>query len=156
MNIFDRLIEAVKFYDVSVEVKEDELTIVSRANDNRISVYEEAYYNKELTIRYVAYTVCFSTQHRHFDYLDDVEEYVLAILQDNVLPIEFYKEDARCFGGEISIEEYHSLTPVMLTEKYGYCIDYLSQYEYEIHSWSGNYDIERKRVSDLSNSSKRQ
>ncbi len=154
MNLFNEIVEVVKSYDVSVEVKEDELVIINQLNDNRLLVYEDVYYNKELTTRFVSYCVVFSTQHRHFDDIedvDDIKKYVLSILNDDVLPIEFYSKGERRFGGELSRSEYQSLTLSKLSERFGYISDYLSQFEYEIHSWSGDYDTGRKSVSDLSN-----
>ena len=70
--------------------------------------------------------------------------YIRMILTDEVLPIEFYLHGERRFGGEIKKTDYDGLTMEFLAGHYGYSVEYLSQFEYEVHSWSGRYNVERQ------------
>ena len=151
MKLFETIIHAMTDYDVSVEVKEHELTIVNQENGNKLHVYEDMGYSQDMTICYVEYIVEFSTQHHHFDAddEDDILEYILAILNDKVLPLEFYMNGKRRFGGEIEAEGLDKLSVPFLAQQYGYASDYLLAFEYEIHSWSGKYDTGLRRVADL-------
>ena len=133
MKLFDAIVDAVTTYAVSVEVKEHELVIMNSDNSNKLYVYEEEYFSQDMQDRFVRYIIAFSTQHRHFDAdeQDEVLEYILAVLNDKVLPLEFFKDGKRGFGGEINSDEY------------------MMSLEYEIHSWSGKYDTGIRKVSEL-------
>lgn len=152
MKLFETIINAITDYDVSVEVKDHELVIINSDNGNDLYVYKEEYYNdEEMTDLFVEYIVEFSTQHRHFsaDDEDDIIEYVLAILNDEVLPLEFYKDGERRFGGEIYLEDLDKLSVSFLAQEHYYSTDYILSLDYEIHSWSGKYDTGLRRVADL-------
>lgn len=152
MKLFDTIVSAMTDYDVSVEVKENKLVIINRKNGNDLYVYKEEYYNdEEMTDLFVEYIVGFSTQHCHFsaDDEDDIIEYVLAILNDEVLPLEFYKDGERRFGGEIYLEDLDKLSVSFLAQNHYYSTDYILPLDYEIHSWSGKYDTGLRRVADL-------
>ena len=71
------------------------------------------------------------------------------IISDTVLPLEFYFDGKRRFGGEIRKDESDKLSVSLLSDRYGYSSDHLMQFDYEIHSWSGQYDTGLKHVSDL-------
>lgn len=117
----------------------------------QIEVLEEKYYSKNDSITgsendsFVDYTVCFFTQHAHFEDFDDALEYVEAIIADEVLPIEFYLNGEDCFGGEITQADFDELSDELLAAEFGYFAKDLSLFEYEIHSWSGRYNTERRR-----------
>ncbi len=151
MKLFDAIVNAVTAHDVSFEVQEHELEIMNYNNSNKLYVYEEEYFSQDMKDRFVQYIVAFSTQHRHFDAdeEDEVLEYILAILNDEVLPLEFYKDGKRRFGGEIEVEELERLSVSSLSKYYGYTSDYLLSFDYEIHSWSGKYDTGLRKISDL-------
>ena len=110
---------------------------------------EEEYYTNDKSGRiFTVYTVRFSTQHMHFDTLMDVEKYIRLILSDEVLPIEFYQSERSRFGGEIRNEDFEHITVENLAQWFGYTPEYISQFEFEVHSWSGKYDLKRKKVSE--------
>lgn len=137
-----------KIYAIDFTVEEDEASIVNPDNGKCIKIYSEKYYSKDGKEAFSEYIVCFATQHRHFDELDEVEEYIHEILKDEVLPIEFYVADKRGFGGEIEKAELETLTFALLAQQWGYSTEYLSARDYEICSWSGKYDSGRKKVAD--------
>ncbi|MBQ3264156.1 MAG: hypothetical protein IJH07_00120 [Ruminococcus sp.] len=155
MKLFEMIVDAVIDYDVSAEVKEHVLALVNHDNGNKLYVYEEEYYSQDMTEHFVEYIVQFSTQHRHFsvDEEDDIIEYVLAILSDEVLPLEFYRDGQGGRGGEIYLEDLDKLSVSFLAEQFYYTsdhlLDYLLSLDYEIHSWSGKYDTGLRKVSDL-------
>lgn len=151
MKLFETIVNAITDYDVSIEVKDHELVIINSDNGNKLHVYEDEGFSQDMTIRYVDYIVEFSTQHRHFDAddEDDILEYILAILNDKVLPFEFYMDGKRQFGGEIGLEDWYKLSVSYLSKWIGYPSDYLLSFDYEIHSWSGKYDTGLRRVADL-------
>ena len=151
MKLFETIVNAITDYDVSIEVKDHELVIINSDNGNKLHVYEDEGFSQDMTIRYVDYIVEFSTQHRHFDAddEDDILEYILVILNDKVLPFEFYMDGKRRFGGEIKANDLDNLSVSFLARQYGYTSDYLLSFDYEIHSWSGKYDTGLRRVVDL-------
>ena len=151
MKLFETIANAVTDYDVSVEVKEHELVIMNSDNSNKLYVYEEEYFSQDMKDRFAQCIVVFSTQHCHFDANEDDEalEYILAIMNDKVLPLEFYMDGKRRFGGELAEEELDNLSVSFLSKHYGYTSDYLLSFDYEIHSWSGKYDTGLRKVSEL-------
>ncbi len=124
-----------------LETEKDRAVLINRLTGGCINVYEEEYYTDEQKVEtFVRYTVEFSTQHRHFQDLDDVEEYICLILTDEILPIEFCYHGERRFGGEVRRDDLEGLTAEWLADQFGYTADYIKQFDYEIHSWSGKYD----------------
>ena len=104
----------------------------------------------DTTPEYTEYTVSFSTQHRHFSSLEKAEEYIRLIISDEVLPIEFFESNRARFGSEIRKNDFDDITTEKLAQIFGYTVEYLSQFEFEVHSWSGKYDLKRTKVSELS------
>ena len=151
MGFFSNIINAVSDYDVTVDATEDCLTIVNKNNGNELTVFMEEYLTQDMKNHFYEYIVQFSTQHCHFE--EDEETvaigYILSIIDDKILPLEFFSGDNPRFGGEINIDDLDDLSVSYLSNEYGYDGDYLRQFDYEIHSWSGEYDTGRKRVSDL-------
>lgn len=146
MGKWDFLKEFQKEFAFDLSLKEDGAILTNTETGESIEIFEEEY---DYTVDpkdglYVEYIVCFTTQHRHFEDLSDVAEYIRLILTDEVLPIEFYLHGERRFGGEIKKTDFYRLTIEILAGYYGYSVEYLSQFEYEIHSWSGRYNVERR------------
>ncbi|MBO4584951.1 MAG: hypothetical protein J5756_07825 [Clostridia bacterium] len=150
MGFYDNIIKAVSDYNVTVNTTEDVLTIVNN-NGNELTVFMEEYLTQDMKDHFYEYIVRFSTQHRHFEEDEEaaVIEYILSILDDKILPLEFFSGDNPRFGGEIKLDDLNKLSVSYLSNEYGYAGDYLRQFDYEIHSWSGEYDTGRRRVSDL-------
>ena len=142
--------EICKSYDLQIHCTDDTIVLRDSKSDAFIEISQDEYYTdskKEKT--FSEYTVQFSTQHRHFDSLEEAEEYVRLILSDEVLPIEFFDSNRPRFGGEIGKDDFDVLTPESLTKWSGYTADYLLPLEFEVHSWSGKYDIKRMKFSEL-------
>lgn len=151
MELFDMIGKELSAYRVMIDITDDTLTAVNPDNNNKLSVYREKYYTQDMKDCFVEYIVEFSTQHRHFsaDEADEIIEYILMIISDTVLPLEFYFDGKRRFGGEIGKDESDKLSVSFLSDRYGCSSDHLMQFDYEIHSWSGQYDTGLKHVSDL-------
>lgn len=147
MGKWDFLYDIQKVFAFDLSIKNDEVKLTNRNTGESIEVFEEEYSSADSeTDSFIEYTVCFSTQHRHFEDLSNVKQYIIQLLNDEVLPIEFFLHGERRFGGEIKITDYDGLTIDFLANHYGYSVEYISQFEYEIHSWSGQYNTERRRI----------
>ena len=133
--------------NVKYEVKDEKMIVYNVDNSNYLEVIEETYSSK--TDSFIEYIVSFSTQHSHFDNIGEVLEYMNSIMGDQVLPIEFYYNNEKRFGGEITLEQFTSLSITLLADIFGYSEEYISKYDYEIHSWSGKNDIERQPIINL-------
>jgi len=149
MEKWDFLNNIQKLYAIELRMKDNMVSIVNLNNEKCINIYEEKYYSADGQDVFIEYIVCFATQHRHFEELDEVEEYAYMILQDEILAIEFYDSDERRFGGEIEKADYETLSQTLLAQRWGYFIEYLSANDYEVYSWSGKYDSGRKKVADI-------
>ena len=147
MGKWDFLYDIQKAFAFDLSIKYDAVKLTNRNTGESIDVYEEAYPSCDSeTDPFIEYTVYFSTQHRHFKELDNVKQYIMQLLQDEVLPIEFFLLGKRRFGGEIKKTDYDGLTIDFFANYCGYSVDYISQFEYEIHSWSGQYNTERRKI----------
>ena len=155
MTLFEALIQALSGYDVDFEIREHELAVVNRGNGNVLSVFEDESFSLDRKERFVEYIVQFSTQHCHFDaewmgeLLESILEYIKEILDDQVLPLEFFLDGKPRFGGEFKAEDLDRLSVSYLADEYGFIRADLLSLDYEIHSWSGKYDTGRRRVADL-------
>lgn len=143
MSKWNFLYEIQESIDFDLSFKSDRVTLTNRNTGAHIDIFEDEFSIKETEESFTEYIVEFSTQHRHLEELSEVEEYVRLILADEILPIEFYCNNERCFGGEISKADYEQLSIEHLAELFGYITEYISQYTFEINSWSGKYNIER-------------
>lgn len=118
--------------------------------DNKVIIYNKN--NKYIEVikdNEDEYLVSFETQHCHLNDIDDIFNYIERIRSDDLLPIEFYLDDKRKFGGDISKEMFNELSINSLVDYFGFDEDTLSNYNYEVHSWSGKYDVERQPVRNL-------
>lgn len=152
MMLKNVLSELADKYRLDLTVDDNKAVLSDPKTGEQIDVYEEKYYPKKYFSTgseddvYVQYIVCFSTQHVHIDDLSEVPEYIESILTDEVLPIEFYLNGERRFGGEIKRADFDGLSAKFLAAYYGYSVEDISRYEYEIHSWCGRYNTGRKRI----------
>ena len=146
MPLFDTISNAVKPYDASVIIRENELTVTNRQNGRQIQVFRETYKSQDGTDRFTEYIVEFSTQHRHFE--DDEEEeiidYILSIMLDEVLPIEFFCNGQRRFGGELDRKKNSGADPAKWLTDVGCDAAQYTPLSYEINSWSGRFDTGKK------------
>ena len=65
---------------------------------------------------FTPYIVYFAFQHAHICDEENVIEYINEIIDGNVLSIEFFRNGARCFGGDISPEELKDLSYTALAQ----------------------------------------
>ncbi len=137
----NKLIEELKKINTKYEFKDNKIIIHNEINNNCIEVLEET--NNE-------YIVIFSTQHAHYEDIDDVLDYINDIINEQVLPIEFYLDNKNIFGGDIPLDLFNSLTIKSLANYFGFSEDYISNLDYQITSWNGNYDVDRVPVSSIS------
>ena len=150
MEKWNMLIASLRGYDVAVSETAYKLTVASRANGSEIHVFDEsAPAGEDLSERCEEYIVSFATQHCHLDDMEDVIDYVRQIIQDEVLPLEFYRDGERRFGGDIERSELPLLSQAVLSQRFMVPAEQLAAYQFEIHSWSGKYDVPRTDVSRL-------
>ena len=142
--------EICKSYDLQIHCTDDTIVLRDSKSDACIIISQDEYFTDSTKEKaFSEYTVLFSTQHRHFNSLEEAEEYVRLILSDEVLPVEFFDSDRPRFGGEIRKDEFDVLTPESLAKRFGYAAGSLLSLEFEVHSWSGKYDIKRMKFSEL-------
>ena len=150
MEKWNMLIASLRGYDVAVSETEDKVVITDRANGSEMVVFDESYQQSEdPSDLFINIVVSFSTQHRHFEDVEDATEYVLQILSDEVLPLEFYRDGQRRFGGDIERSDLPLLSQAWLAERFMVPAEQLAAYQFEIHSWSGKYDVLRTGVVGL-------
>lgn len=135
--------------DAAVTATEKEAAIANPANGNVIHVYDESAPAGEAPSRCGGYIVEFATQHRHFEDMEDAIDYVRELLEDETLPLEFYLDGKRRFGGDIRRAELPLLSQAMLAERFMVPPEQIAAYQFEIYSWSGKYDAPRAEVSRL-------
>lgn len=149
MSFFDMISNAVKSYGASVIIRENELTVTNCQNGKTITIFAETFYDKEGSAQFSEYIVEFSTQHCHFE--DDEEEeiidYILAIMRDEVLPIEFFCNGQRRFGGELDRKKNPCADPAKWLSDNGIDPAQYVAFAYEINSWSGRFDSGRQNLS---------
>ena len=150
MEKWNTLIASLRGYNVAISEMEDRLTVADRANGSEMVVFDESYQQSEdPSDIFTNIVVYFSTQHRHFEDIEDAAEYVLQILNDEVLPLEFYRDGQPGFGGDIERSELPLLSQAWLTGRFMVPKEQLAAYQFEIHSWSGKYDVLRTGVAGL-------
>ena len=163
MTEFPFLVKVRNQYQLDVTEQKNHAVLKSRKTNALIEVFRDEYSSSSGDSAFLCYTVYFSTQHRHFDCWKDaqglvdqeelreteaqVETYIRQILSDEVLPIEFYGVGQ--FGGDITRDDYFNLSAALLTERFLCSVEELSQCDFEIHSWSGQYDVQRTPVTEL-------
>ena len=149
MSLFDTIIRAVKPYDAETTADDNTLTVTNRQNGRQIQVFRETYKSQDGTDRFTEYIVEFSTQHSHFE--DDEEEeiidYILAIMRDEVLPIEFFCNGQRRFGGELDRKKNTDANPTNWLSDNGIDPAQYAAFAYEINSWSGRFDSGKQNLS---------
>ena len=149
MPLFDTISNAVKPYDASVIIRENELTVTNRQNGKTITIFADTFYDKEGSAQFSEYIVEFSTQHSHFE--DDEEEeiidYILSIMRDEVLPIEFFCNDQRRFGGELDRKKNPCVDPAKWLADISYDAAQHAAFTYEINSWSGRFDTGKQNLT---------
>ena len=139
--------EIAKEFQLDVEY-EDGVLLKSRENGSTMEVSKNVFYiGDKKEGPFSEYIVRFATQHRHFRDWEDAAAYIRMLLTDERLPIEFYG-DGR-FGGDIARDDYFNLSAALLSERFPYHAEELSHFSFEIHSWSGQYDVKRMRVTEL-------
>ena len=150
MEKWNDLIAAVGAYNATVTATENEAAIVNPANGNVIRVIDESVPAGESpSERYEEYVVEFATQHRHFDDIEDAIDYVRELMEDETLPLEFFLDGKRRFGGDIPRAELPLLSQTRLAERFMVPPEQIAAYQFEIYSWSGKYDAPRTDVSRL-------
>ena len=138
-------------YNIQINVKDETSASINNPENGKvIEIFEDTYFSSdECKDTITEFTVRFSTQHRHFEDINEVKTYITNILNDEVLPIEFYSNNETRFGGEIYRDDFNKLSVNSLSKRFGYSEDYISMFYFEIKSWSGKYDKPRLKVSDL-------
>ena len=144
----NELVELIKnINNIRYELNDNVLTIYNLDNDNNIEVIKEMVSSSSDLDEFI---VSFATQHCHFenDY-EEIFEYINNLICDKSFPIEFFLDNKDILGGEISKEEYDKISIDSLANHFGCSKDYILDFSYEIHSWSGKYDVNRVPINTL-------
>ena len=137
-NNYAFLINHFSSYEIIYLESEDSVEIVNPfCKDNIIVDYD--------VNNPTPFTVRFSFQHRHIKDEKGVIEYITDIINENIFPIEFFKNGERRFGGDVTAQELKDLSYEKLEQKTGYygstklidCAD-----AFKVRGWSGknNFD----------------
>lgn len=149
----NEIAEIANAFQLDVETYEDCVLLKNRENGSAIEVFKSIYsIDGKKEGPFSEYIVRFATQHRHIKEWEDAEAYIRMLLMDERLPIEFYgsgRFDGGRFGGDIGRDDYFKLSAALLSERFLYSAEELSQFEFEIHSWSSQYDVKRMPVTKL-------
>ena len=102
---------------------------------------------------FTPYIVYFAFQHCHMCDEEDVADYIMEIIDGNLFSIEFFNQGTRCFGGDISAEEWHDSSYECLSkcmEKWGIAklLDYADSFKlrgwYSEHNFDAVFDVDEK------------
>ncbi len=147
---WNTLIASLRGYEVDMSETEYKLTVTDRANGSEMVVFNESdRHAEDPSDFFTNIVVSFSTQHRHFEDVEDAAEYARQLLNDEVLPLEFYRDGQPGFGGDIERDALPLLSQAWLAGRFMVPQEQLAAYQFEIHSWSGKYDVPRTDVSRL-------
>ena len=69
---------------------------------------------------FTPYIVYFAFQHCHMCDVEDIVEYIRDLIEGNRFSIEFFKNGARYFGGDIAAEDLKDLSYEILEQYSGY------------------------------------
>jgi hypothetical protein len=94
-------------------------------DDNMVEIVNP-FGNENVRVEYVTeddftpYIVFFAFQHCHMRDEEAVINYINVIITGNIFSIEYFNNDARCFGRDISAEELKDLSYEVLEQNTGY------------------------------------
>ena len=137
-NNYAFLINHFSSYEIIYLESKDSVEIVNPfGKDNIIVDYDPA--------DPTPFTVMFSFQHRHIEDETGVIEYITDIINENIFPIEFFKNGKKRFGGDITSQELEDLSYENLEQITGYygstklidCADM-----FKVRGWSGKYSFD--------------
>ena len=134
--------------NIKYEIENNNLVICNLQNNKTIEVLKDVIKTKNNS--YEEFIVSFATSHRHFENdMKDIIEFIDEIMKDKILAIEFFFDNKDVFGGEITRDLYNNLSINNLVSYFGLKSDDILNFEYEIHSFSGECDIKRSSVKSL-------
>ena len=135
--------------NIIVTKGENHILLLNKNNKREIKICKEEYKASDGSDEFIDYTIYFSYNHWHLNNINELLELVQQIINDEELSVQFFKDDRESFGSGISIENYNKLSLNFLSEYYGYSKEHLLEYDIEIISWSGTYDISRIPTKEL-------
>lgn len=117
-------------------------TIINPIYDENLNIYYDEC--DELT----PFTVCFSFQHRHLTEFD-VVKWCSDIISEQLFVIEFFKDNQRRFGGEITVDKLADLSYLNLEQFTGYygstklfeCAD-----TFKIRGWNNELNLDAEFI----------
>ena len=150
IEVFNKIDKQFKSNEnIIISKDENHIVILNKNNKREIKIIKEEYKALNGSDEFIQYTVYFSYNHWHLDNINELLELIQNIINDEELSVQFFKEDRESFGSGISIDNYNKLSLNFLSEYYGYSEEHLLEYDIEIISWSGTYDISRKPTKEL-------
>lgn len=150
IEVFNKIDKQFKSNEnIIISKDENYIVILNKNNKREIKIRKDEYEASDGSDRFIQYAVYFSYNHWHLDNINELLELVQKIINDEELSVQFFKEDRESFGSGISIDNYNKLSLNFLSKYYGYSEEHLLEYDIEITSWNGTYDIPRKSIKDL-------
>lgn len=150
IEVFNKIDKQFKSNEnIIISKDENHIVILNKNNKREIKIIKEEYKALDGSDGFIQYSVYFSNNHWHLNNINELLELIQYIINDQELSVQFFKNDKDSFGSGISIENYNKLSLNFLSECYGYSEEHLLEYDIEITSWTGTYDIPRKSIKDL-------
>lgn len=152
IEVFNKIDKQFKSNEnIIISKDENHIIILNKNNKREIKIRKEEYKSSDGSDEFIQYNVYFANNHWHLYNINELLELIQNIINDQELSVLFFKSDKVSFGSGISIENYNKLSLNFLSECYGYSEEYLLEYDIEITSWNGTYDIPRKPTKELRN-----
>lgn len=148
--------ETSRFYFLKKHFSAYEINF-SKERDRDLVEIINPFYDENIRVEYIPeddftpYVVSFAFQHCHMCDEEDIVEYVNDIIDGKILSIEFFKNGARCFGGDIATLELADLSYDALAksiEDWGIAklLDYADSFK--LRGWHSNYSFDAAFVID--------
>jgi len=113
--------------------------------------------NENVKVEYIPeddftpYIVYFAFQHCHMCDEEDIIDYINNIINGKVFSIEYFNNDTRCFGGDITAEELKDLSYDTLEQNTGYygitklkdCAN-----SFKLRGWHSDHNFDAVFVTD--------
>lgn len=148
---FDFLKKQLSSYEMNFSEDGSTVEIVNPFGNENIRVEYEEYVPEYDFTPYTEYTVFFAFQHRHMRGEEDVIDYINNIINGKIFSIEYFNNDIRRFGGDITAEELKDLSYDTLEQNTGYygipklkdCAD-----SFKVRGWHNDYNFDAVFVTD--------
>lgn len=169
--LLDRMKEIIGREELTLEISDNEMKIerfdflkkqfssyeMKFSEDGSTAEIVNPFGNENVRVEYIPeddftpYIVFFAFQHCHMRDEEDIIDYVNSIIKGEVFSIEYFNNNTRCFGGDITAEELKGLSYATLEQNTGYygttklkdCVD-----SFKLRGWHSDYNFDAIFVTD--------